>query len=53
LTSFSYPVRMITRKIYCSLTERPRSFKSEEWVELIFFLATFTWIAHVFAYFIW
>ena len=49
-TSFAYPIRLITRIIYCRLTERKRHFKAEEWVELIFAASTFTWLGDVLAY---
>jgi hypothetical protein len=50
MTSFAYPLRLITRIIYCKLTERKRHFKADEWVELIFASATFAWLAHYVVY---
>lgn len=50
MTSFAYPLRLLTRMIYCKLTERKRHFKADEWVELIFASATFAWLAHYVMY---
>ena len=50
LTSFAYPIRMITRYIYSKLTDRDRELKTEEWLELIFASATFTWLGDVMGY---
>ena len=48
--SFSYPIRIVTRMIYSKLTDRTINMKSEDWIDLIFFGATFTWAADLIAF---
>ena len=50
LTSLSYPLRIISRIVYCYLTGRKRHMKTEEWLELIFAAASFTWLCDVLGY---
>jgi hypothetical protein len=51
-TSFAYPIRLIQRSIYCRLTERKRTLKWEEWIELIFASATATWLGNILYYYL-
>lgn len=50
LCSLAYPIRMISRFIYSKLTERDSELKTEEWLELIFASASFTWLGDVMGY---
>lgn len=50
LTSLAYPLRIVSRIAYCKLTNRKRSFKNEEWLELVFAICSFIWLCDFLGY---
>ena len=41
--SFAYPIRIITRIIFSRLTERRITIKFDDYIDMAFFSASFTW----------